>query len=157
MRAIRATERRNVTALMTYGTEGLHSATMTVPRSGPTIQASVSIVCNSEFAFVSSSSGTRFGSPASAAARNSPVATPATPASATIAVADPANGRAANTPKRMRSDAIISLRRESLSTSGPRRNPMTTMGRKSAMSSPATQRPEPVRAFTSRVSATAAT
>ena len=57
-------ETRNVTALTAYGTEGLHTLTMTPPMTGPTIHAAFSIVWRSELAFVSSSSGTRFGRPA---------------------------------------------------------------------------------------------
>ena len=49
---------------------------MSEPTIGPVIQASVSTVWSSELAFVSSSSGTRFGSPANAAGRKKPVATP---------------------------------------------------------------------------------
>ena len=57
------------------------------------------------------------------------------------------NGRAANTPKRTRSETTMSQRRESRSTSGPSSRPMRTIGRKSAISSAATQTPEPVRSL----------
>ena len=65
-------------------------------------------------------------------------------------------GSAAKTPKRAMSEPIISQRRESRSTSGPSRSPMTTIGRKSAMRSPATHTGDPVRSLMWSVRATAA-
>ena len=100
MPATSTAETRNVTALTAYGTSGPQAANMSPPTTGPIIHASVSMVWRSEFAFVSSSSGTRFGSPAYAAGRKKPVAMPATPASATIAAGLSTKGSAANTPKR---------------------------------------------------------
>ena len=64
MRATRIADTRNVAAFTTYGTDGLHMVSMRPPATGPIIQATVSTVWRSEFAFVSSSSGTRFGRPA---------------------------------------------------------------------------------------------
>ena len=64
MRATSSAETRNVTAFTAYGTEGLQALTISPPRTGPIIQAAFSTVWSSEFAFVSSSSGTRFGRPA---------------------------------------------------------------------------------------------
>ena len=90
------------------------------------------------------------------AGKKKPVATPVTPASTTNPSGLPTNGSAANTPKRTRSDAIMSRRRESRSTRGPRRKPMRTIGRKSAMRRAATQTPDPVRSRICKTSATAA-
>ncbi len=64
MRATNSADTRNVTAFTPYGTEGPHTVSIRPPTTGPIIHASVSIVWSSEFAFVSSSSGTRFGRPA---------------------------------------------------------------------------------------------
>ena len=134
----------------------LHAVTMRPATTGPIIHESVSTVTTSEFALTSSSSGTRFGIAAFAAGRKKPVAIPDTAASATRLPTPSTNGRAAKTPKRTRSEAIMSLRRESRSTSGPSRNPITTIGRKSAMRSAATQTPELVSSQTWSVSAMAA-
>ena len=109
---------------------------------GPIIHDSVSTVTTSELALTSSSSGTRFGIAAFAAGRKKPVAMPEIAASTTSPPTPSTNGNAANTPKRARSETIISHRRERRSRSGPRRNPMTTIGRKSAIRSAATQTPD---------------
>ena len=95
-----AAETRNVTAFTAYGTELPQKVSMSPPATGPIIQARFSIVCMSEFAFGSSSSGTRFGRPALAAGMKNPVAMPATAARATIAAGLSTNGSAAKTPKR---------------------------------------------------------
>ena len=138
-----AMDTRKVSALTTYGTSGPHAVYRSAPTTGPIIHASVSMVWSSEFAFVSSSSGTRFGSPAYAAGRKKPVATPEMAASATMSAGLSVNGSTANTPKRAMSEPIMSHRRESRSTSGPSSSPMTTIGRKSAIRSPATQHRRP--------------
>ena len=143
-RATSAAETRNVTAFTAYGTDGLQTASIAPATTGPIIHASVSAVASREFALTSSSSGTRFGIAAFAAGMKNPVATPATAASATIAVGLSTNGSAANTPKRARSEPIISHRRDSRSTSGPSRSPITTIGRNSVIRSAATQTLESV-------------
>src|SRR5919202_5018161 len=88
------------------------------------------------------------------AGRKKPVAKPAAAASATICPALVANGSAQKTPKRTRSAATASHRRESRSTSGPKSRPMAIIGRKSAIRSALTHGPEWVRSKTSTVSAT---
>ena len=110
----------------------------------------------SEFAFASSSSGTRFGIAALAAGKKKPVATPVTAASTTRPVALSTNGSAAKTPKRARSATIMSRRRESRSMRGPSRNPMRTIGRKSAMRSAAIHSPDSVSSLIWSTRATAA-
>ena len=112
--------------------------------TGPTIHASVSAVAISELAFTSSSSETMFGMAALAAGMKNPVATPATAASPTIAVGLSTNGSAAKTPKRTRSEPIISHRRDIRSTSGPSRSPIATIGRNSVMRTAETHTLEPV-------------
>jgi hypothetical protein len=61
IRATSAAESRKVTAFTAYGTDGPQTAKRKAPATGPTVIASVSTVTVSEFAFASSSSGTRFG------------------------------------------------------------------------------------------------
>ena len=99
---------------------------------------------------------TRFGIPAYTAGRKKPVAIPASAASTTIAPALSANGSAQKTATRTRSDATSRRLRESRSTSGPSSNPITMIGRKSAIRSALTHVPDPVRSKTSTVSASAA-
>ena len=123
--ATKPAETRNVTALNAYGTDGPHAANMSAPASGPIIIESVSTVTVSELALASSSSGTRFGIAAFAAGKKNPVATPVTAASTIKPSALSTNGSAANTPKRTMSATIMSQRRESRSTSGPSRKPMS--------------------------------
>ena len=100
-----------------------------------------------------SSSGIRFGTPASTAGRKNEFATPATAASATIASALPTNGSATKTPMRAMSAATISFLRESRSMSGPAASPTITDGRKVTMKRALTHHVESVRSLTSTVSA----
>ena len=129
---------------------------MSAPRTGRSSTPASRPSGGASWRSSSSSSGTRFGSPAKAAGRKKPVATPDTPASTTSASGLSTNGSAAKTPKRTRSETIMSRRRERRSTSGPRTSPITTIGRKSAMRSPATHTPEPVSSLMWSVSAIAA-
>src|SRR5689334_14510571 len=121
--------------------------------TGPRAAAAHSVACSSDVAFASSSSSTRFGTPASTAGRKNEFAVPATAASATIPAALPTNGSAAKTTRRARSDATISRLRESRSSSGPAASPTTTDGRKLTRKSALTHHGECVRAVTSAVSA----
>ena len=115
-----------------------------------------STVASSEVACSRSSSETRFGSAAHTAGRKKPVAIPLTAASATISAGSSTNGSATNVPARTRSETIIRRRRERRSTSGPSVTPISTIGRKSAIRSAASQRPDPVRSKMSTESASAA-
>ena len=66
------------------------------------------------------------------------------------------NGSTAKTASRTRSAPIIRRFRCSLSTSEPKKSPITTVGRKSAIKRPLTHDADPVRSQTLIVSAIAA-
>ncbi len=149
-------ERTNVAAFAQYAISGPDAARSAPARIGPSVQAMCSTVVRSEVACSRSSSETRFGMPAQTAGRKNPVAMPLTPASATIAAGSSTNGSATKVPARMRSETIISRRRERRSTSGPSVTPMTTIGRKSAIRRAASHRPESVLSRMSTESARAA-
>src|SRR6266511_3011542 len=78
------------------------------------------------------------------------------PASTTIWVAELAKGSVQNTPKRTRSETIITPRLGSRSRNGPKKRPTTTAGRNSTNISAPTHGPESVRSLTSTTSATVA-
>ncbi len=144
IRATSAAERRNVTAFVQYATSTPFVARSSPAKAGPRVHATFSTVVSSDVACSRSSSVTRFGSPAHTAGRKKPVATPFTAATATMARGSSTNGMRTNVAARTRSETIISRLRESRSTSGPRVSPITTIGRKSAIRSAASHRPEPV-------------
>src|SRR5581483_9903397 len=153
MRTRNAAENRKVAALIQYTTCGLDAPTIAPARTGPSAVALQSAVWRSDVARGSSTSSTRFGRPASTAGRKNEFATPATPASTTIAGALSTNGSAAKTARRDRS-AITSRRlRDTRSISGPAVRPTATDGSSVTTRSALTHHADPVRFFTSTVSA----
>jgi len=88
---------------------------------------------------VTSSSATRFGTPARRAGRKNAFANPARPASATITSAESMNGSARKIPHRTTSAEIIRPQRESRSTIDPSANPTKIVGTKAAIISALTQ------------------
>ena len=141
MQEISAAEITKLTEFTEYASAGPEMKSSPPATTGPIIQAAFSVVARSDVASSRSSFSTRFGIPAQTAGRKNPVATPPTAARTTIAAGYSTNGSAANVAARVRSETIISLRRERRSTSGPSVNPMMTIGRKSAISKPATHLP----------------
>src|SRR5581483_2173839 len=100
-----------------------------------------------------SSSGTRFGTPASTAGRKNEFAMPTTAASTSTAAGRCTNGSATNTTSRARSETTSNAFRDSLSTSGPAATPRTTVGTSVAIHSALTHHGECVRRCMSYVSA----
>ncbi len=148
IRETSAAERRNVTAFAQYATSTPFEASNRPAIAGPIVHATFSTVVSSDVACSRSSSSTRFGRPAQTAGRKKPVATPFTAATATIARGSSTNGSRTNVAARTRSDTIIRRLRDSRSTSGPIVSPIRMIGRKSAIRSAASQRPEPVWSYT---------
>jgi hypothetical protein len=134
MSATHAIEKANVQASTTNAVPGPPVATIHPPSAGPSIRRAAGRTSwSSEFAWFSSASGTRPGTIASNAGPKNAVPAPNSPESTNICQSSsrPESARAPNAPTataRIRSAAIITLRRSNRSEATPPASRNTTCG-----------------------------